>query len=223
MNIKKILLATLITGSGLSMAAQAVTYNTTTIANNLRDISSAAAIVSGDDISVSVTLPFIFNFYGNNYTNANVSTNGFISFSSNRQGCCDGETFPGATIGAAIVPAWTDWITSVKGKTLGFIGSREYVVSWVGSEYYYGTPANFQAILHEGTNNIEFQYGSTSVRGHTLTAGIENNASEGINISTSNLSGNGYLISAVPEPESYTMLLAGLGLMGFTLRRRKTS
>ena len=30
-------------------------------------------------------------------------------------------------------------------------------------------------------------------------------------------------VSAVPEPESYAMLLAGLGLMGFVLRRRKAA
>ena len=30
-------------------------------------------------------------------------------------------------------------------------------------------------------------------------------------------------VSAVPEPETYAMLLAGLGLMGFMVRRRKTS
>ena len=30
-------------------------------------------------------------------------------------------------------------------------------------------------------------------------------------------------VTAVPEPESYAMLLAGLGLMGFMIRRRKTS
>jgi hypothetical protein len=28
-------------------------------------------------------------------------------------------------------------------------------------------------------------------------------------------------VSAVPEPETYAMLLAGLGLFGFSLRRRK--
>ena len=34
--------------------------------------------------------------------------------------------------------------------------------------------------------------------------------------------GEAISISAVPEPETYAMLLAGLGLIGFTLRPRKT-
>lgn len=41
-----------------------------------------------------------------------------------------------------------------------------------------------------------------------------------LNIATAGLSNP---VSAVPEPESYAMLLTGLGLMGFMLRRRKTS
>lgn len=32
-----------------------------------------------------------------------------------------------------------------------------------------------------------------------------------------------FVLSPVPEPETYTMLLAGLGLMGFMGRRRKTA
>ena len=30
-----------------------------------------------------------------------------------------------------------------------------------------------------------------------------------------------YSLSAVPEPETYAMMLAGLGLLGFAARRRK--
>lgn len=33
--------------------------------------------------------------------------------------------------------------------------------------------------------------------------------------------GSGWYISPVPEPETYAMLLAGLGLIGFSLRRQK--
>ncbi|MNN36688.1 PEP-CTERM motif protein [compost metagenome] len=36
-------------------------------------------------------------------------------------------------------------------------------------------------------------------------------------------SGNGSLVSAVPEPASYGMLLGGLGLLGFLARRRQKS
>jgi hypothetical protein len=32
-----------------------------------------------------------------------------------------------------------------------------------------------------------------------------------------------YSLAPVPEPETYAMLLAGLGLLGFTARRRKSS
>jgi hypothetical protein len=33
---------------------------------------------------------------------------------------------------------------------------------------------------------------------------------------------SGFQVAAVPEPETYAMLLAGLGLLGFTAYRRKS-
>ena len=35
--------------------------------------------------------------------------------------------------------------------------------------------------------------------------------------------GHAFLLSPVPEPETYAMLLAGLGLMGAMVRRRKVA
>lgn len=39
--------------------------------------------------------------------------------------------------------------------------------------------------------------------------------------STYALDGGGVLAPAIPEPETYAMLLAGLGVLGFAARRRK--
>jgi len=59
----------------------------------------------------------------------------------------------------------------------------------------------------------------------TLENGIFFSDATGINDSgqiIANASdGQAYLLSPVPEPETYAMLLAGLGLMGFMGRRKK--
>jgi hypothetical protein len=220
------LVATFALSMGMS-SAHAAPYTASNIANNVRDMGGVVALTSGDDKSVAVTLPFAFNFYGTDYRTAYISTNGFLSFTISDAACCNGQSFPGARIGAAVAPAWTDWVAAVSSKTTGAVGTQEYVVSWTGAEFGNGAnPANFQAILHEGSNNIEFQYGKTFASGHVLGSGIQsaNGAGAvGLNLSTSNFSGRGVLISAVPEADTYAMLLAGLGLIGVVGRRRRAA
>ena len=69
----------------------------------------------------------------------------------------------------------------------------------------------------DGSNSfLNFSAGSTpgkyslSIAGFKLNPGVS--ASYGGNIS----------INPVPEPETYAMLLAGLGMIGFSIRRRKS-
>jgi hypothetical protein len=56
---------------------------------------------------------------------------------------------------------------------------------------------------------VEMNFYETSLSAVTLT----------VNISDAN--GNPLNLSPIPEPETYAMMLAGLGLLGFTARRRK--
>ena len=45
-------------------------------------VSANALVLSGDDTSAAVALPFSFSHYGTNYATANVSSNGHLSFSA---------------------------------------------------------------------------------------------------------------------------------------------
>ena len=73
------------------------------------------------------------------------------------------------------------------------------------------TPGIFKAISFPGPLNPTDHY-ALVVKGGLLPAGH----------GSGSYAGN-FHISPIPEPETYAMLLAGLGLLGFMARRRKES
>ena len=91
--------------------------------------------------------------------------------------------------------------------------------------YNYVGPTNIGNILNNGNGFADWVLGTVSLAGQDATDGILfhavwNNASAGAE-SFFLLSAGGQPPTAIPEAETYAMLLAGLGLMGFIARRRK--
>jgi hypothetical protein len=81
--------------------------------------------------------------------------------------------------------------------TAGFLDSKNTDVSLTGGSTY--------ALRVFGTKDAGFGFGTKSIVSVTATYGTLTP------------------VTPVPEPETYAMLLAGLGLMGTIVRRRKTA
>lgn len=101
-------------------------------------------------------------------------------------------------------------LTTASGSTVNLTNSFADNVFWdVGSSAILGTNTLFQGnILAD--QSITLTTGATIVHGRALA-----------HIGAVTMDTN--LISVVPEPSTYAMLLAGLGLLGFMARRRKES
>lgn len=107
--------------------------------------------------------------------------------------------------------------------------------NWIASvgDYYKGLnggPANLTWVL--GPGNYQINYKSTGLEQNYTSTRVVGTAVDGLgsyrlglvvgNATTPTLP-NVPDVAAVPEPETYAMMLAGLGLIGFTARRRKTA
>lgn len=130
-----------------------------------------------DDVEVTHTMPFPFSYFLTSAASFTVDSNGFLSLNG---GGCGGyvNAPPGSTgMRRKIAPFWDD-LTHVAPTArtshvvLGTPGSRQLVVQWEdltpwtpsGGSPPCADPGNrvsFQAILHEGTNAIEFRYGAS--------------------------------------------------------------
>ncbi|MBI5660291.1 MAG: PEP-CTERM sorting domain-containing protein [Nitrosomonadales bacterium] len=146
---------------------------------------------------------------------------------------------------------WTTTYSGTDGvyyKTQGAPGSQSFTVEWRNTKKYdtasnsNSSPVSFEAVLYEGSNSIDFRYIDMETGGSLVNpdASLGATATVGIRDVDAHLNGR-YLqwsnnqavltnnsvvrittvAAPVPEPETYGMLLAGLGLMGFASRRRR--
>jgi hypothetical protein len=75
--------------------------------------------------------------------------------------------------------------------------------------------------LVSGSNTVTFAYDSPTSFEGTSRAGPQGLGDEGWGLNSAVITGNA-AVGAVPEVETYTLMLAGLTLMGFMARRRKS-
>lgn len=174
---------------------------------NLRDISASGTFVllGDDDRSGAIALPFAFNFYGAPVNQVFIFSNGFIAFSIQNSFADIGRPLPQMDDTNDLIAGFWEHLNSpfpgnIRYETLGASPNREFVVGFYNVGHHFLKPevVTFEMILHESTNAIELQYGSTPSDGGTHSVGIENAAgTDGLQIAFGDVSFNdqGFLIS----------------------------
>jgi hypothetical protein len=140
-----------------------------------------------DDFFAPVNLPFQFVFDGFTFTAVKVSTNGYLTFDNDATRWVNSPLPSPSTPNLFIAPYWDDLNPRAGGNiyyaTLGSAPNRKFVVKRNNvPRYSFSGPNNgegavtFQAILHETTNEITFQYlnlDGIEATGGSATVGIE--------------------------------------------------
>ena len=141
-----------------------------------------------DDVAYGpFNIGYTFNFYGNNYTQFWVSSNGLITFGSG-SATYTNYCIPnsGASPNNMICAFWDDIMIDGTGaiyyQTIGAAPNRQLIVQWTNMTIYNAPTllGTFSAILYETSNNVQVQYRSivdplaARPHGSSATIGLEN-------------------------------------------------
>ncbi len=163
---------------------QAPTYSWAEITTTGSIIS---AITNADAATTTLSLPFTFRYYGTDYTQVSVCSNGFISLGVEDYRFGDNSSIPN-THGpdAMLALFWDDLDPSSGGNIYEYndVANHRYIIQF-DANYHYGTTnaETCEAILYDpayyptasGNGVIVFQYQTVATVG-SATIGIENPA-----------------------------------------------
>jgi len=139
----------------------------------------------GDDDSLTVSLPFPFDFYGNTKNSVKIASNGYLTFGA------DGADYSNDPIpdpddpNDFIAPFWDDLNPLASGEVYYYNdeANDRFIVEWYQVPHYYNSGSyTFEAILYPD-GEILFQYQNMNGELASATIGIENsNASDGLQV-----------------------------------------
>ena len=126
-------------------------------------------INGGDDSTSVVQFAFPFEYFGQTFTSAWVSTNGFISFQSNNHLCCNGMPIDQAPRNA-IYASWSDLISG--GNPYYRSNSDAAVFGWYNTFEYGTNLTNTFEIALFPDGKIQWNYGDMNNQYHIVSAGL---------------------------------------------------
>jgi hypothetical protein len=157
----------------------------TTVAHTWDNIAGTGTLLSTlsntDDGSASITIPFSFAWYGANYTQIGVSTNGVLIPGGSNADYSNVGIPSASAPGNLIAPFWDDLVndSQIRWQVLGSSPNRRLVVSWLNVGFYsdMSSRTTFQAVLREnGTVSFAYNAGSANAYGNgsSATIGVQN-------------------------------------------------
>ncbi|UCF63944.1 MAG: T9SS type A sorting domain-containing protein [bacterium] len=153
---------------------------------NWIDISGSGSMLSltGNNlISDPVNLGFSFSFYGQEYTNLRICTNGWVSFSTVSVAYNNLALPDPLAPRNLIAPMWDDLLITPNSAVYTENQGNKFVVSFLNMERVTGEgPYSFQVVLYDN-GNILLQYMNLNQLLHDYTVGIQNqNGLDGLTI-----------------------------------------
>jgi subtilisin family serine protease len=137
---------------------------------------SGTAVPLGDDASTTVPLPFAFSFYGADYTDVRIVSNGFLAFGGTSNAFSNAPIPTAAEPNNIIAPYWDD-LNPAAGGMIYYqdMGDGRFVVQYDAVPFFgTTTPNTFQAVLYQN-GQVLYQYEAMSDR-QSATVGIEDAA-----------------------------------------------
>ncbi len=150
---------------------------------NWVDISTVGTAIttwtgSADDGYAGVTLPFTFPFYGNNYTTANVVTNGFMEFTGTSSTYLNTAIPATATPNNAIYPFWDDMDLRTSGHVYYYndAANSRFIIEYYQVPHYTTTGVGLYTyeIILTADGVVQVQYLDMQTTLNSATIGIEN-------------------------------------------------
>lgn len=138
------------------------------------DEDAEEVLIDSDDqfeSNIPLGQNFFFNFYGTDYSHLAISNNGLLFSGAGSTQYVNQPIKQSPSVHGFIAPFWDDIVTwgsagSIYYKTFDATSNepRKFVVEWCNNQHYYSSTLGitFEAILYEGSNDIKFQYKSTS-------------------------------------------------------------